>query len=156
MTENPHDAPSSVVAPTENAEKPLRKHTTWRATAVVLAVLMALPAAGVAFFSQRGLFHLSGFEAPFALVIATHPLTFSAFHVSPGIIDFVGGIIDFVDDPFMVRPADQKRRHKQKAEVGRFVFPIGWFVEWFLYGWLLDTWSYRRLLAKSLASKQLA
>jgi hypothetical protein len=149
MTENPHDAPSSVVVPTENVEKPLRKEATWRTTAVVLAVLMALPAAGVAFFSQRGLFHLSGFEAPFALVIATHPLTFSAFHVYPG-------IIDFVDDPFMVRPADQKRRRKQKAEVGLFVFSIGWFVEWFLYGWLLDTWSYRRTLAKSLASKQLA
>jgi hypothetical protein len=27
------------------------------------------------------------------------------------------------------------------------------FLEWFFYGWLLDIWSYRRRLAKSVASK---
>jgi hypothetical protein len=51
MTENPHDAPSSVVVPTENVQKPLRKRATWR----ILLFVMFLPTLVIALLLNRDL-----------------------------------------------------------------------------------------------------
>ena len=110
MTENPHDAPSSVVVPTENVEKPLRKRATWR----ILLFVMFLPTFLVTPFEIR--LWLNPIATPIAVWAGSTP-------------------------PRLPRPL-----FAGVKAIGAFL--LCGFVEWFFYGWLLDTWTYRRRLAK--------
>lgn len=145
MTENPYDAPSSVVVPTENVEKPLRKRATWR----ILLFVMFLPTLVLALFAIR-----SPANANRNLTASQKASLVNPFEIRLWLNPIATPIAGWAYDSAPVNRAPGVILTLSVIRATGAFLLCG-FVEWFFYGWLLDTWSYRRRLARSLESKQL-
>ena len=165
MDDKPHDARSSVGVPIENFEGPVQKLATWRTAAAMWAFVMVFPALFVggsyhhdhnSFMFERHPKNTGKYDVPFAAIVVTHPLMSGLFRLA-----FVETL---AEKSRKEKGAQAKAETLARVQVREnekrvfmlklyFVVPLAWFGEWVFYGWLMDTWSYRYRLARSVTSK---
>ena len=130
MSYDPYNTPSCAGTPTENVEEPLRKSAKWRLLLLVMFLpsLILMPLLDFAgrkhwLFETIPFFHARILLNPITTPIALWARGFAVHTDSP--------LFSTADVLFV-----------------KVFLPCG-FIEWFCYGWLLDTWSYRRRLRKA-------
>ena len=137
MSYDPYNTPSCAGTPTENVEEPLRKSAKWRLLLLVMFLpsLILMPLLDFA-GRKHWLFEIIPFlRTRLLLNPITTPIAWWACHFadSTGDTPFPLGYVYLV-----------------------IVFLLCGPIEWYFYGWLLDTWSYRRRLWKASVGPQRA
>jgi hypothetical protein len=126
MSDNPYEVPRSCDSSSTLAERLTRRTWVCRVISVMLAFVLVFPAVASNLYVPEGTLTSIPDSTWNGKSLA---LVMISLALSHPITSLLYAILRFET---------------------LLIMPFGWFAEWFFYGWLLDTWIYRRRLKNAV------